>query len=299
MTSPTTNDLIGTLKFMSLTFKTKDEEYAMAVRDFKKFFTRRGRDPNHLIGECPKPPKDKNQRAFVEGSWSDSGEEDDELKIKRASRLKHIASYVFKNFVGMKQGFLSQKGSGVGRGMKEKQVLLADKSVEGSKHVNVVNARLESFPTISQAHGIQSSISNKENMNDVWYNVGTYISWNTWVKYGLVRLMLNSSTGILSFQISSMDGLDAMLENVNVLVWVKLHGVPVTAFGEDGLSAIATKLGNPLMLDSYTSDMNILWETGNMNDPYDDDIYEGQDIPDKIQDICDNLDIKVRGRKKR
>ncbi|GJZ33933.1 zf-CCHC domain-containing protein [Tanacetum coccineum] len=92
-----------------LTSGSKDEEYAMAVRDFKKFFKRRGRfvrkprndkktfqrsrddkngksdrkcfrcgDPNHLIGECPKPPKDKNQRAFVGGSWSDSGEEDDE-----------------------------------------------------------------------------------------------------------------------------------------------------------------------------------------------------------------------------
>ncbi|GKC83370.1 cytokinin dehydrogenase 3-like protein, partial [Tanacetum coccineum] len=41
----------------------------------------------------------------------------------------------------------------------------------------------------------------------------------------------------------------------NVTVWVKLHGVPVTAFREDGLSAIATKLGTPLMLDSYTFDM--------------------------------------------
>ncbi|GKF75562.1 zf-CCHC domain-containing protein [Tanacetum coccineum] len=82
---------------------------SMAVRDFKKFFKRRGRfvrqpqndkktfqrsrddkngkserkcfrcgDPNHLIGECPKPPRDKNQRAFIGGSWSDSGEEDDE-----------------------------------------------------------------------------------------------------------------------------------------------------------------------------------------------------------------------------
>ncbi|GJT33491.1 copia protein [Tanacetum coccineum] len=37
--------------------------------------------------------------------------------------------------------------------------------------------------------------------------------------------------------------------------FVKLYGVPVTAFGEDGLSTIATKLGTPLMLDSYTSDM--------------------------------------------
>nr|GEU61520.1 hypothetical protein [Tanacetum cinerariifolium] len=34
-------------------------------------------------------------------------------------------------------------------------------------------------------------------------------------------------------------------------------------------------------------------------DPYDDDTYEGQDIPNKIQDICDKLDIKVRGRKKK
>nr|GEZ79939.1 retrovirus-related Pol polyprotein from transposon TNT 1-94 [Tanacetum cinerariifolium] len=67
-----------------LTFEGEDEEYAMAVRDFKKFFKRRGRkcfrcgDLNHLIGECPKSPKEKNQRAFVEGSWSDSGEEDDQ-----------------------------------------------------------------------------------------------------------------------------------------------------------------------------------------------------------------------------
>ncbi|GJY57792.1 retrovirus-related pol polyprotein from transposon TNT 1-94 [Tanacetum coccineum] len=47
----------------------EDKEYAMAVKDFKKFFKRR---------ECPKPPKDKNQRAFVGGSWSNNGEEDDE-----------------------------------------------------------------------------------------------------------------------------------------------------------------------------------------------------------------------------
>ncbi|GJW19092.1 retrovirus-related pol polyprotein from transposon TNT 1-94 [Tanacetum coccineum] len=91
------------------TSESKDEEYAMTVKDFNKFFKRIGRfvrkprndkktfqrsrddkndksdrncfrcgDPNHLIGECPKPLKDKNQRAFVGGSWSDSGEEDDE-----------------------------------------------------------------------------------------------------------------------------------------------------------------------------------------------------------------------------
>nr|GEW77814.1 zinc finger, CCHC-type [Tanacetum cinerariifolium] len=105
-----------------LTSGSKDEEYAMAVRDFKKFFKRRGifvrqprndkktfqksrddkngktdrkcfrcGDPNHLIRDCPKPPKDKNQRAFVGGSWSDSGEEDDE-KVKNETCLIGQAS---------------------------------------------------------------------------------------------------------------------------------------------------------------------------------------------------------------
>ncbi|GKB85832.1 retrotransposon protein, putative, unclassified [Tanacetum coccineum] len=36
---------------------------------------------------------------------------------------------------------------------------------------------------------------------------------HTWGKYGLVKSMLNSSTGLFSFQFSSTDGLNAMLEN--------------------------------------------------------------------------------------
>ncbi|GJX91685.1 zf-CCHC domain-containing protein [Tanacetum coccineum] len=79
---------------------SKVEEYAMAVKEFKKFFKRRGRfvrqprgdrktfqrsrndgygkserkcfrcgDPNHLIGECSKPSKNNDQRAFIGGQW--------------------------------------------------------------------------------------------------------------------------------------------------------------------------------------------------------------------------------------
>ncbi|GJZ99901.1 retrovirus-related pol polyprotein from transposon TNT 1-94 [Tanacetum coccineum] len=79
----------------------------MAVKEFKKFFKRRGRfvrqprgdrktfqrsrndgygkserkcfrcgDPNHLIGECSKPPKNNDQRAFIGGAWSDNGEDE-------------------------------------------------------------------------------------------------------------------------------------------------------------------------------------------------------------------------------
>ncbi|GKB76313.1 putative reverse transcriptase domain-containing protein [Tanacetum coccineum] len=79
------------------------------------------------------------------------------------------------------------------------------------------------------------------------YHVVANYVMNTWGKYGLVRSMFSSSTRLFSFQFSSIDGLDAMFENDSC--------VPVTAFSEDGLSAIPTKLGTPLMLDSYTSDM--------------------------------------------
>ncbi|GJX32626.1 retrovirus-related pol polyprotein from transposon TNT 1-94, partial [Tanacetum coccineum] len=51
-------------------------------------------DPNHLIEECPKPPKDKNQRAFVGGSWSDSGEEDDEKAKDETCLMAHASSEI-------------------------------------------------------------------------------------------------------------------------------------------------------------------------------------------------------------
>nr|GFA25263.1 alpha/beta hydrolases superfamily protein [Tanacetum cinerariifolium] len=105
------------------TFGSKDEEYAMAVRDFKKFFKKRNRfvrqpqndkktfqrsrdnkngksdrkcfrcgDPNHLIRECPKPPRDKNQIDFIRGSWSDSNEEDDEKVKDETCLIAHASS---------------------------------------------------------------------------------------------------------------------------------------------------------------------------------------------------------------
>ncbi|GKE78129.1 zf-CCHC domain-containing protein [Tanacetum coccineum] len=109
----------------SSTSGSEDKEYAMAVRDFKKFFKRRGRfvrqpqndkktfqrsrddkndksdrkcfrcgDPNHLIGECSKPPRDKNQKAFVGGSWSDNDEEDDEKAKDETCPMAHASSEV-------------------------------------------------------------------------------------------------------------------------------------------------------------------------------------------------------------
>ncbi|GKB06796.1 zinc knuckle CX2CX4HX4C containing protein [Tanacetum coccineum] len=46
-------------------------------------------------------------------------------------------------------------------------------------------------------------------------------------------------------------------ELTRILVWVKLHDVPVQVFLEDGISLIATQIGKPIMLDSFTSLMCI------------------------------------------
>ncbi|GJW85147.1 zf-CCHC domain-containing protein [Tanacetum coccineum] len=106
---------------------SEDEEYAMAVRNFKKFFKRRGTfvrqphderkpfqkykddkngkskrkcfkcgDPNHLIGECPKASRIYNQRSFVGRCfigrcWSDS-DEDEEKKTNNEKCLMTKAS---------------------------------------------------------------------------------------------------------------------------------------------------------------------------------------------------------------
>ncbi|GKE22149.1 hypothetical protein Tco_1433661, partial [Tanacetum coccineum] len=93
-----------------------DEEYAMVVRNLKKFFRRKGKfvrqpreekksfrqrdekkgksdrkwfrcgDPNHLIGNCPKQSRNKDQKAFIGGSWSDS-ENDAEDKTNNETCL--------------------------------------------------------------------------------------------------------------------------------------------------------------------------------------------------------------------
>ncbi|GJR53157.1 zf-CCHC domain-containing protein [Tanacetum coccineum] len=53
------------------TSESDDEEYAMAKGKSDRKCFRCG-DPNHLIGDCPKPSRNKDQKAFIGGSWSDS-----------------------------------------------------------------------------------------------------------------------------------------------------------------------------------------------------------------------------------
>ncbi|GJX99807.1 reverse transcriptase domain-containing protein [Tanacetum coccineum] len=150
----------------------------------------------------------------------------------------------------MERRFLSQKGGGGGKGVNGKQHTLTNDVVKD----NVV---------------VSSPVVATRNIKDV--NVGQTP----------INSIVNPNSRLFFFQFSSMDGLNSKLENglcfirnnpfiikkwdldvnllkedvLNVLIWIKLHGVHVTTFSDDGLSVITTKLGTPLMLDSYTYDM--------------------------------------------
>ncbi|XP_021996266.1 uncharacterized protein LOC110893467 [Helianthus annuus] len=102
----------------------------------------------------------------------------------------------------------------------------------------------------------------------------------SFVKQVNERLMMNAK-GFFFFKFNTNEGLKQLLEdgpwtirNVPIilkewapsvmvekedikviLVWVKLHEVPLEAFTEDGLSLIASRIGTPKMLDSYTATM--------------------------------------------
>ncbi|GKF12043.1 exostosin-like protein [Tanacetum coccineum] len=116
-----------------------------------------------------------------------------------------------------------------------------------SSHDNVIG---ESSKKAMKTVNIRTLFTSRGNGIDVVVpaeSIRAISERNTWGKFGLVKSMLNSSTS---------PDVDLLKEDdENVPVWVKLHGVPVTAFSEDGLSAITMKLGTLLMLDSYTSDM--------------------------------------------
>ncbi|GJW50796.1 hypothetical protein Tco_0092147 [Tanacetum coccineum] len=171
----------------------------------------------------------------------------------------------------MKRGFLSQKGSGMGRGVKEN---------------NIDRNRMDT------TSGIGLSMESDDTMNDDTPVIVAYV-----VKEGVTPSVVDMMAE--NEKICSMDdttvpesfpplttsvtttAADApgkcsyaniagkpsgkkvnvrtlftpVGNGIDVVVPVKLHGVLVTAFNENGLSAIATKLCTPLMLDSYTYDM--------------------------------------------
>nr|GEZ46369.1 hypothetical protein [Tanacetum cinerariifolium] len=165
--------------------------------------------------------------------------------------------------------------------MKEKQVSMEDKFFEEVVTpfvvgMNVEKEKLSSLEDTTSL-GLYPSLSTHETTS-AGNAPGKSSYANVMGKPSRKKLNIHT---LFTLGFSSMDGLDVMLENgpwfirnnlliqkkqhldenllkedvSTILVWVKLHGVPVTAFSDDGLSAIATKLCTPRLLASYTSDM--------------------------------------------
>ncbi|XP_021975503.1 uncharacterized protein LOC110870630 [Helianthus annuus] len=116
--------------------------------------------------------------------------------------------------------------------------------------------------------------------NRLPFPVVEYYAKNVWAKFGFTKLMMNAD-GFFFFKFDSKEGMAKVLEggpwlirkmplflNVwspsvslkkegikSVPVWVKLHNVPIAIYSDDGLSLLASKIGEPKRLDGYTADM--------------------------------------------
>lgn len=112
------------------------------------------------------------------------------------------------------------------------------------------------------------------------FPVVEYYVRNNWAKYGLKKIMMNAK-GFFFFKFDTQAGLEAVLEEgpwmirkspiilkkwsidtclckeelTRIPIWVKLHDVPIQIFEDDGINLIASFIGKPIMMDSYTSSM--------------------------------------------
>nr|GEZ39375.1 hypothetical protein [Tanacetum cinerariifolium] len=76
---------------------------------------------------------------------------------------------------------------------------------------------------------------------------------------------------------------------------------------EDEVASVHNDMARSMAFERISFDTQSLleqWEDSYVNgdyddDPYDNDMYEGQDLSHELQAICNNLDIRVRGRKKK
>lgn len=118
------------------------------------------------------------------------------------------------------------------------------------------------------------------------FSVVDYFVKQNWVRFGIQKVMMNDNVFFFFFKFSDDSDINAVLEEgpwlirnvpiflniwnlsvvlkkdevTKVAVWVKIHNVPIVAYTDDGLSMIATKIGTPKLLDTFTTQMcNSSW----------------------------------------
>ncbi|GJZ58100.1 hypothetical protein Tco_0613594 [Tanacetum coccineum] len=193
--------------------------------------------------------------------------------LNSASNCKDLASG------GIECGFLSQKGSRGGRGVKEKSVNVSNIEAVKEKDINDEHVAMKvKSPLVEHTNAMkigEGSYPPLPTQDLLWLETPLVSCEYSYIIYtkgnGIdVVVPVKSIRAISERFVNTAYGfflvgewltalllimLGTLVDAGNVPVWVKLHGGPVTAFSEDGLSTIATKLDTLFMLDSYTSDM--------------------------------------------
>nr|GEW18083.1 hypothetical protein [Tanacetum cinerariifolium] len=179
----------------------------------------------------------------------------------------------------MECGFLSQKGSwGGGRGVKDKNVNVSNiKAVKEKDSNDEPVVMKEQSPLVDQTNAVKQAVNIRTLFTSRREWIDVVVSMES--IQAISKRFVNTAYGfflgkrvaypvVANYVRNNRDGLNSMLENGpwvirnhplilrkwnpnidllkedvgNVPVWVKLYGGPVTAFSEDGLSAIAIKL---------------------------------------------------------
>ncbi|GJR39338.1 putative reverse transcriptase domain-containing protein [Tanacetum coccineum] len=101
LTSLSLDKLIGNQKVHDLIIKKDSEIVKVKTKntpwrlESSRSYSREER-PKSSIEECSKPSREKNHWAFVGGSWSDSGEEDDEKAKDKTCLMAQASSEIIK-----------------------------------------------------------------------------------------------------------------------------------------------------------------------------------------------------------
>ncbi|GKD22514.1 zinc knuckle CX2CX4HX4C containing protein [Tanacetum coccineum] len=216
----------------------------------------------HSVDECLKAPKRVVDRVDKGKGGSSGADDDGFIKVKRKKSGDNNESTKIFRPVSVKQ----------------KPIYRPNSTREASlKMAPPANMKKVSIPGNSSKKTVQTNASTSGN--------GTFFLSNSFE-------VLNADNSVAE---------DVVLGDRIVISSVQEEGQSSTSLVEK-INLVEQRLsdGEPYGTTSLLEQWrNTYGDIDHEYDPYDDDLYEGHEISDKNQSICDNLDIKVRGRKKK
>ncbi|GKC50625.1 hypothetical protein Tco_1073370 [Tanacetum coccineum] len=164
----------------SSTSDSEDEEYAMAVKEFKKFFKRRGGFS----------PRSNNQRAFIRGAWSDSGE-DEEEKAKDETYLVAQASNEICLGINLEpEEWIKDSGCSKHMTVEEEAIEVSktrtlgndieDKSLENNGIINIKESKSHPLENVIEPKNINEALKDESWVIDMQEELNQFISNDVW-----------------------------------------------------------------------------------------------------------------------